>query len=280
MPGKQAPVDLSVDTAIVIQILTEFLSDCITRTSSAKGIIGLSGGIDSSVSAALAAKALGAERVLGVIMPHRSSSPSSRTDAELLAGQLGIAVELVDISPMTDAFYERDPKAGATRRGNTAARQRMAVLYDISARENGLVIGTSNKSELLLGYGTIFGDLACAINPLGDLYKTQVRQVAAALDIPEAIMKKTPTADLVEGQTDEADLGHTYEEIDQFLYLWVDKRYNEAELEEYGYSPAFISEVIKRVRKNHFKRIPPLIAKVSGRTIGHEFRYAWDWSVV
>lgn len=274
------PAGLTLNSESVIQILTGFIEDCIHKTSVKKGIIGLSGGIDSSVSAALAVQALGADRVLGLIMPYKSSSSSSAADAEEFAGKLGISTEHFDISPMVDSFYNQDPGVDENRRGNTMARQRMSVLYDISARETGLVIGTSNKSEMLLGYGTIFGDLACAINPMGDLYKTQVRQLAEVLDIPDSIRNKAPTADLVTGQTDESDFGFTYDEVDKFLYLWVDQRYNEAELEDYGFDPAFISKVIKLVRRNHFKRIPPLIAKVSGRTIGHEFRYAWDWSNV
>jgi len=273
-----APVDMSVDTGIITDILTGFIADCLEKTSAGKAVIGLSGGLDSSVVAALAAKALGSENVIGVIMPFKTSSPESTADAELLAGQTGIRTETVDISPMVEAFSERFPDAGGLRLGNCMARQRMIVLYDISAREKGLVIGTSNKSELLLGYGTIFGDLACAVNPIGDLYKTQIRQLAEYLGVPEKIRRKAPTADLEQGQTDESDLGFTYADVDQLLYLWVDKQYNETELQNYGFDPKFIAEVITRVKRNHFKRIPPLIAKVSSRTIGHEFRYAWDWS--
>ena len=276
------PVDLSINTKIVTKILTGFITDCFHKTTSKKAVIGLSGGLDSSVAAALAVNALGADKVLGVVLPYKTSARTSREDAEKFARRLGIATELIDITPMVDAFFERPRVHGADagRRGNMMARQRMAILYDISAREQGLVIGTSNKSELLLGYGTIFGDLACAVNPLGDLYKTQIRQLAESLEIPEYIRSKTPTADLLVGQTDETDLGFSYAEVDRFLYLWVDRRLSESELKEFGFNSGFIKNVITRVRRNQFKRMPPVIAKISARTIGHEFRYPWEWSTV
>jgi len=272
--------ELSIDTVLVTEILCGFIKDCFSKTSSEKAIIGLSGGVDSSVVAVLASRALGSENVLGVTMPYTTSALDSQQDAELVARNLEIKTETVPITPMVDAYLKHVPDADENRRGNYMARQRMAILYDISARERGLVIGTSNKSELLLGYGTIFGDLACAINPIGDLYKTQIRQLADALEIPERIIKKPPKADLIQGQTDESDLGFTYEDVDKLLYCWVDKRFTEKDLQEKGFDPKFISNVITRVRRNHFKRITPLIAKISSRTIGHEFRYAWDWSNV
>lgn len=279
---SKKPVDLSIDTEVVTKILTGFIADCIHKTASKKAVIGLSGGLDSSVVAALAVRALGADRVLGVILPYKSSSRASLEDAVSIGKHLNISTTLIDITPMVDAYFEQPRVLGAgdKRRGNMMARQRMSVLYDISAREKGLVIGTSNKSELLLGYGTIFGDLACAVNPVGDLYKTQIRQIAESLEIPEYIRSKTPTADLVAGQTDEADLGFSYAEVDRFLYLWVDRRQSESELKEYDFNPEFIKNVITRVRRNQFKRMPPVIAKISARTIGHEFRYAWEWSTI
>jgi len=275
-------VDLSIDTEVVTKILTGFIADCIHKTARKKAIIGLSGGLDSSVVTTLAVRALGADRVLGMILPYKSVTRASREDAEKFARYLGIKTELIDITPMVDAYFERPRVLGAddNRRGNMMARQRMSVLYDISAREQGLVIGTSNKSELLLGYGTIFGDLACAVNPVGDLYKTQIRQLAESLEIPEYIRSKTPTADLIVGQTDESDLGFSYAEVDRFLYLWVDRRQSESELKDFGFNSYFIENVITRVRRNQFKRMPPIIAKISARTIGHEFRYAWEWSTV
>jgi NAD+ synthase len=273
-------VDLSLDYTVVTKILVGFIADCFQKADARRAVIGLSGGLDSAVVAKLSAEALRLERVLGVVMPYKTSAPESIADALRFGEWLGIRTELVDISPLVDAYFSRQQEADANRRGNTMARTRMIVLYDISAREHGLVIGTSNKSELLLGYGTIFGDLACAINPVGDLYKTQMRQLAEYLEIPEYIRKKTPTADLFQGQTDEGDLGFTYDEADRLLFLWVDQRVSEEELKEYGFAQEFINAVFNRVRKNNFKRLPPLIAKFSGRTIGHEFRYPWEWSFV
>jgi len=282
MPGKtnKKDIDLSIDTEFVNETLTGFIEDCFEKTGAKKAIIGLSGGLDSSVAAKIAADALGGKRVVGVIMPYKTSSLESKEDAILAADSIGIGTIEVDITPMVDSFYENDITADDTRRGNMMARQRMSVLYDISAKESGLVIGTSNKSEILLGYGTIFGDLACAVNPIGDLYKTQERQFGHYLELPEKILNKTPTADLVEGQTDEDDLGFTYEEVDPLLYLMIDEKLDKSALIEYGFKEKFIDDVSKRIRRNHFKRIPPLIAKLSKRTVGHEFRYAWDWSTI
>ncbi|MFC1557539.1 NAD+ synthase [candidate division KSB1 bacterium] len=277
---KSAPVDLTIDTDAVIDILKGFIEDSFSKTAARKAVVGLSGGLDSSVVAVLAVRALGTDRVLGVIMPYKTSAPESRTHAQTLAAHIGIQTHTVDITPMVDSYFENHRNADDVRRGNFMARQRMAVLYDISARERGLVIGTSNKSELLLGYGTIFGDIACAVNPVGDLYKTQIQQLAEALEIPGEIRLKVPTADLVKGQTDEGDLGFSYEEADRLLYLLIDRRFAVDEVEKQGYDAEMAERIMRLVRKNHFKRIPPLIAKLSSRTIGHEFRYAWDWSSV
>ncbi|MGD8396356.1 MAG: NAD(+) synthase, partial [Candidatus Eiseniibacteriota bacterium] len=195
-----------------------------------------------------------------------------------------------DIEPMVRAYFDA-PDAGAggaspapapprvsrDRRGNFMARQRMAVLYDLSMRDRALVLGTSNKSELLLGYGTLHGDLASALNPLGDLYKTQVRGVARHLGLPERIIAKPPTADLWAGQSDEEELGFTYDEVDRILYLLVDRRLDVEEIVEYGFTVELIGEVARRIRASQFKRRLPLIAKVSARTIGIDFRYARDW---
>lgn len=284
MPEKTNPsksssvVNLAIDTEIVTKILTGFIKDCFDKTKSKKAVIGLSGGLDSSIVASLAVRGLGAQNVLGVILPYKLSAKESKADAEAVAHLFGIKIEVIEVTPMVDAFLDYFPDISSERIANVIARQRMIVLYDISAREKGLVLGTSNKSELMLGYGTIFGDLASAVNPVGDLYKTQMRQLAEYLEIPDTIRSKSPTADLIEGQTDESDFGFTYDEADRLLYLWVDKRCSESELEGFGFEIDFIKDVIKRVRRNHFKRVPPLIGKISARTIGHEFRYPWDWS--
>ncbi|RKY87421.1 NAD(+) synthetase, partial [candidate division KSB1 bacterium] len=265
-------------TKAVVETLSQFISDCVSKSGCKKGIIGLSGGVDSTVSTYLSVKALGKENVITVIMPYKTSSPDSEIDAVKISELLGIKYIKVDITPMVDEYFKLFPDADNNRRGNKMARERMSILYDISAKERGLVIGTSNKSEILLGYGTIFGDLACGINPLGDLYKTQIYQIARELNVPEEIICKKPTADLWLGQYDEDEIGFRYSEIDRLLYYMVDKKYDEKKLLEIGFKKKMIDEIKSRIKKNHFKRIPPLIAKISERTIGHEFKYIWDWS--
>jgi NAD+ synthase len=178
---------------------------------------------------------------------------------------------------MVDAYFKLFPNLSNVRRGNKLARERMAVLYDHSYELNGLVIGTSNKTELLLGYGTQFGDMASAINPLGDLYKTQIWQLAQYIGVPEKIVKKAPSGDLWVGQTDETELGFTYREVDQLLYYLVDERYSLEELAEAGFNPDFVRKVFIRMRDSQYKRRLPLIAKISQRTIDRDFRYARDW---
>jgi NAD+ synthase len=255
----------------------EFLRDETRTAGFSRAVIGLSGGVDSAVVAALAVEALGRENVGAVLMPYRTSSPSSRADAELVCSTLGLAGELVDITPMVDPLL-----AGITdnvRRGNVMARMRMIVLYDRSARDRSLVYGTSNKSELLLGYGTLFGDLACALNPLGDLYKTQVWELARALGVPEQVVAKKPSADLWEGQTDEGDFGFSYAEVDRLLYLLVDERRTPADAEQAGFPAALVRRVAGMVRTSQFKRRPPVIAKVSNRTVNVDFRYPRDWGL-
>ena len=159
------------------------------------------------------------------------------------------------------------------------ARERMIILYDLSEAWHGLVVGTGNKTEILLGYTTLYGDSACAVNPIGDLYKTQVRQLAAALDIPEPIRTKAPSADLWPDQTDEDEMGFSYEQVDRALYLLFDQGYTIEEAMELGFERAFLERVWRIVQRNQYKRTIPVIAKLSGRTIGRDFRYARDWGV-
>jgi len=220
---------------------------------------------------------LGPDNVLGIMMPYKSSSAESLEHAELVVGKSSIQSMTVDISPQIDAYFARFPDADPKRRGNKMARERMTILYDHSARWEALVLGTSNKTELLLGYGTLYGDMASAVNPLGDLYKTQVWALAETVGVPGAIVKKKPSADLWEGQTDEAELGFTYLDVDRLLYLMVDERYSKPEIVAAGFSERFIDEVTQRVMSSHFKRRLPVIAKVSQRTIDRDFRYARDW---
>ena len=260
------------------KILTGFIYDETHRIGLSKAVIGLSGGIDSAVSAFLAAKALGPENVTCIMMPHSISSKDSLTDAQLVVDQLGINSETVDITPMVEAYSQIESDMSLLRKGNVMARMRMIVLYDRSAELKALVIGTSNKTELLLGYSTIFGDSASAINPLGDLYKTQLRDLARHLDVPKSILDKKPSADLWEGQTDEGDLGFTYEEADRYLYEKVDERRSEEELKKMGFDEKFMKRIDNLIIRNQFKRLPPLIAKVLTRTINIDFRYNRDWN--
>ena len=270
---------LALNTDAVRKILVTFVRDETHEAGFRKGVIGLSGGVDSTVAAFIATEALGKENLLAVLMPYKTSDSMSRSDAETVAQMLAIRTEVVDISQMVDPMLQQARITDKVRAGNVMARQRMIVLYDYSSREEALVIGTSNKSELLLGYGTIFGDMASAINPLGDLYKTQVWQLAEALGVPRSIIEKKPSADLWIGQTDEGELGFPYERVDQLLYFMVDERRSDIELHEMGFDNTFIGTVKKMVMTSQFKRRPPLIAKLSHRTVNVDFRYARDWGI-
>jgi NAD+ synthase len=267
---------LRIDTEVVELVLRRFLHDEITKAGFSRGVIGLSGGIDSALSCFLAAAALGPENILALRMPYKDSSQDSLDHAQLVVDELGVTCETINITSIVSPLFSKSPGMDANRRGNIMARTRMTILYDRSAAWQGLVIGSSNKSELLLGYGTLFGDLASAVNPLGDLYKTQVRQLATAIGVPPVIIEKEPSADLIPGQTDEGDLGFSYADVDQILYLLVDRRFSPEEVEAAGYEAEFIQNVLKMVNSSHFKRRPPVIAKVSERTIGHDFRYLRD----
>lgn len=269
--------DLSIDTDLARKILTGFIHSEITRAGFSRAVVGLSGGIDSSLSCYLTVEALGADNVLAIRMPYKTSSADSLEHAELVIDELGVNSLTVPITDMVEPLFERFPEADPIRRGNVMARARMIVLFDQSQAFEGLVVGTGNKTEILLGYTTLFGDSACAINPIGDLYKTQVRQLAREMGLPPAIIDKPPSADLWVGQTDEGELGFTYAEVDQLLYLLVDQRYKPEDCVAEGFSESFVKVVVDLVKKNHFKRVLPPIAKLSNRTVGYDFLYLRDW---
>jgi NAD+ synthase len=271
--------DLKLNTKIVRELLVRFIKDQTTNAGFTKAVIGVSGGVDSAVSATLAAEALGKENVLGVMIPYRTSNPKSVEDARLVIQATGIRSELVDISKMVDGYCEENKITDSLRRGNVMARMRMIVLYDLSAREKALVIGTSNKTEILVGYGTQHGDLASAINPVGDLYKSQIWQLAEVLGVPKSVIEKAPSADLWEGQTDETEMGVTYAKLDALLYEMIDERHSDEELVTLGFEETLIKKVRGMIQQNQFKRRPPVIAKVSYRTVNVDFRYVRDWGI-
>lgn len=270
-------IDLSINPSLVRNILVGFIHDEITRTGYSRAVINLSGGLDSAVSCTLATQALGPENVLALRLPYETSSADSLEHAQLLIDQLKIQSLTIPISRMADSLFEQFPDMSNIRKGNIMARMRMIFAYDQSEVFHGLVMGTGNKTEILLGYTTLFGDSACALNPIGDLYKTQVRQLAVELNVPKVIIDKPPSADLWQGQTDEGELGFTYDRVDQLLFLLVDQRYQLSECIDAGFDEEFIRTVVKRIQHFQFKRILPPIAKISSRTIGSDFLYFRDW---
>jgi len=274
---SEIPEELRIDAEGTIAILVDVIRDEVRRTGFRKVLLGLSGGIDSAVSAALAVRALGAKNVLSVLMPYRSSDPKSAADAKVVARRLGTPVETIPITPMIDAYFRKTPQATRLRRGNKMARERMAILYDLSLRDRRMVIGTSNKTEILIGYGTLHGDLASGVNPLGDLYKTQVRQVAAALGLPDAIIWKTASADLWAGQSDESDLGYRYRDIDRVLLRLVERRDRPGDVVAAGFPERMVRGLHRRMTRSQFKRRPPIIAKLTRRAVNIDFRYPRDW---
>jgi NAD+ synthase len=269
--------ELDLDCALVERMLVGFLREEIGKVGFTRAVVGMSGGIDSSVVTALAARALGPGNVLGLMMPYKTSNPDNIADASKLAEQLGIETAVVDITPQIDAYFERFPEADQRRRGNKMARERMTILYDFSAARRALVVGSSNKTEWLLGYTTLWGDMASAVAPIGDLFKTQVRQLAAHLGLPESILRKPPSADLWPGQTDEGELGFTYAEVDRLLFRLVDLRWSPERCVEEGFEAEFVSRVLELIRRSQYKRRTPVVAKISQRTVDRDFRYPRDW---
>ena len=288
-PLFELPAELAIDTGVARRVTVDFIRNQLRQAGFERALLGLSGGIDSALVAYLAAEAIGPERLLCVMMPYRTSSGASVEDARLVIDDLGCASELVEISAMVDGFFGREGapgkpgepgEAGAEgltasplRRGNFMARQRMCVLYDRSVTWGGLVAGTGNKTEALIGYTTLFGDSACAFNPIGDLYKSQVRQVAAAVGVPERIIRKAPSADLWPGQTDESEGGFSYPELDRLLFWMIDKRRTDEELLALGFTTTTIGRVKRLVAISEFKRQVPPVAKLAPRTTGVDYLY-------
>lgn len=270
---------LNIDCTIVSQYLIEFVRHEIKKSGFSKVVLGLSGGIDSALSAYIAKEALGHNNVYAIMMPYKLSSQDSLDDARKVVEDTHINAEIVDISAPADAYINTQGDINKMRMGNIFARMRMITLFDHSSAYNALVLGTSNKTELLLGYGTWYGDMASCINPIGDLYKAQVRQLTKYFKIPESIIAKKPSADLWVGQSDEAELGFSYNDADVILYHLYDLRYSEDEVVSLGFDRTLVRAIAKRVMRNQFKRLPPVIAKVGLRTINIDFRYLRDWGL-
>lgn len=258
----KTPAGIYIDATKIKNHLTNFIREQLEKAGYSRLVIGISGGLDSAVVAYLSANAIGANNVTGVILPYSSTGPENVEDAELLIERLALNRRYVDITPMVDAYFAACPTADKNRKGNKMARERMSILYDISAAIGALVIGTSNKSEIKMGYGTLHGNLACALNPLGNLYKTQVRQLAKYLGVPDKIIAKPPSADLWAGQTDEGELGLTYDTLDAFLYYYDDLSYNNRQLQESGFSEDFIKAVTAKIAQNKFKGRMPALAEL------------------
>ncbi len=267
---------MKINAPFVEKILTLFIREETARFNYSRGILGLSGGLDSSVCAFLAAKALKPKNVLALILPYGETFSEDVKDAQKVVGFLGIQSKIIDISPMVDAYFSRHPTKSRIVKGNKMARERMSILYDFSIRKRALVLGTSNKTELLIGYGTIHGDMACAINPLGDLYKTQIRQLARHLDIPDKIQNKSPSAGLWTDQTDEGEIGLSYDEIDQILFQIVDQRKSKEEITSQGFKKENVEKIIRLIKNSEFKRKLPPIPKISARTVSHDFLFPYD----
>lgn len=260
---------------LITEHLQYFLYDEVHKTGINNVVLGLSGGIDSAVVAVLASRVFG-DNLLCIKMPSHYSSQSSLDDADELSLSFNLRSVTSSIEPMLRAYEEINPDMDNLRRGNLSARLRMSTLFDFSAKHSALVLGTSNKSELMLGYGTLYGDLASALNPIGDLYKSEVYELADYLGINNSIIKKAPSADLWAGQSDEADLGYTYAELDEVLKLYVEERLEREKILELGYDSKMLDMIIERIFRNHFKRKMPLIAKLTSRTINHDFNYPRD----
>jgi NAD+ synthetase len=274
--APSGPPPLEIDAELTAGWLVSFLKEEFERRGFRKVVLGLSGGVDSAVTAFLAAQALGPENVVAVRMPYRTSNPESLAHAQLVIDKLGLESRTVDISPAVDGYLAQEPDADPGRRGNVMARERMIVLFDLSAKYKALPVGTGNKTERLLGYFTWHADDSPPINPLGDLFKTQVWQLARYLGVPEVIVDKPASADLIEGQTDEGDFGISYAEADRILN-WLVSGYNPASMVERGFDPAQVELVRKRLAGTHWKRKLPTVAMLSQTGIGEAYLRPVDY---
>ncbi|SNR66185.1 NAD+ synthase [Desulfurobacterium atlanticum] len=267
------------DKHFVVNVLTNFIKQEIEKAGFEKAVIAVSGGVDSALSAFLAVEALGRENVILISMPYRESSRESVEDARLVGEVLGAEFHEIDITPQIDAYYRNFPDASNLRRGNKMARERMSILYDFAYANKALVVGTSNKSELLIGYSTRWGDNAHDINPLGDLYKTQVWEIAEFIGVPEKIVRKKPSADLWPGQTDEGELGFSYNLLDQILVAYVDFKMRKDEIVGFGFDASIVEKILKMVKRSQYKRKLPIVCKIAQRTVDKDFLYFRDWGI-
>lgn len=249
--------DLNLDPIKAIDSLTRFIRDTVSEANYKKVVLGVSGGVDSALSAFLSARALGPKNLLLLRLPYKTSSPESLAHAQLVIDKLGCPSKTIEITEAVDAILEQHPDADPVRRGNVMARVRMINIYDQSAAFPGLVVGTGNKTECLLGYSTIHGDGAFDFNPLADLYKAQVRQLAKELSVPDVIINKAPSADLWAGQTDEDELGFTYDDMDQLFYLLVEEKLTRDACLQKGFEEEFVNAIIQRIKRYRFKSVLP-----------------------
>jgi NAD+ synthetase len=270
------PSPLAIDPALTEEWLVQFIRDEMERRGFECGVVGISGGVDSSVTAYLAAKALGPKNVLGVRMPYRTSSTESLDHAQLVIDALGIESRTIDISKAVDGYLCNEPEAEPGRRGNVMARMRMITLFDLAAKQHGIPLGTGNKTERLFGYFTWHADDSPPINPLGDLFKTQVLALARHLGVPGVIVDKPPTADLVVGQTDEGDFGISYAKADEILN-WLLSGYTADEVIARGFDAQEVALVKRRVESTHWKRRLPSVAMVSPTAIGESYLRPVDY---